>query len=105
MNDDRILSLLGFARKAGRISNGHDAAISSIVKNKAKLCLICSDASQRLKKEFAHACSYDDKNIPLLDCSFDMLTLSKAIGIKAAVVTVNDEGFAKKIYSLYTKND
>ncbi|MGN1419269.1 MAG: L7Ae/L30e/S12e/Gadd45 family ribosomal protein [Acutalibacteraceae bacterium] len=98
--NNKILSLLGLARRAGMLSTGHDAAIGSIVRNKAKLCIICNDASQRLKNEFSHACRFENKNIAFAECSFEMKELSKAIGIKAAVVTVDDEGFAKKIESL-----
>ena len=63
MNNEKILSLLGLARRAGRVSLGHDAAIGSVVKNKAKLCVLSSDASERLKNEFLHAASYENKNI------------------------------------------
>ncbi|MGN1444138.1 MAG: ribosomal L7Ae/L30e/S12e/Gadd45 family protein, partial [Acutalibacteraceae bacterium] len=52
--NDRLLSLLGMARRAGRLAVGHDAAIEAIVKNKAKLCVLCRDASERLKKEMQH---------------------------------------------------
>jgi len=101
MNDEKILSLFGLARRAGRLAPGHDAVIESIVKNKAKLCVLCLDASERLEKEVRHACSYDKKNIPVLKARFDMKELSKAIGTKAAVISINDEGFAKKLLSMF----
>lgn len=101
--NDRLLSMLGLARRAGRLSVGHDASIEAIVRNKAKLCVICSDASERLKKEMRHACSYGGKDIMCLTLNLDILTLSGAIGTKAAVLTVNDEGFAKKIASLHNE--
>ncbi|MBQ8029084.1 MAG: ribosomal L7Ae/L30e/S12e/Gadd45 family protein [Clostridia bacterium] len=104
MKNEKILSLLGLARRAGKISLGHDAAIGAIVKNSAKLCLIASDASQRLKNEFSHACSYEGKTIDFIEIETDMLSLSKAVGSKAAVLTVDDEGFAKKIASLLKSN-
>ncbi len=98
--NEKIFPLLGFARKANKLSLGHDAAISAVVKNSAKLCILCADASDRLKKEFAHACSFDNKNIEiaLLDCS--MTDISKAVGSKCAVLSVNDEGFANAIKKL-----
>lgn len=101
MNNERILSLLGLARRAGKISIGHDAAIGAIVKNKAKLCVMSRDSSERLKKEFSHACEFQNKNIALIILSEDMLSFSKAVGCKCAVLTVDDEGFANKILSLY----
>lgn len=92
------------ARRGGKLSLGHDAAISSIVKNKAKLCIISSEASERLKKEMSHACSFEDKDIPVLITKYETLTLSKAIGSKAAVITVDDEGFAKTLQIRYNED-
>ena len=102
--NDKFLNLLGMARKSGKLSLGHDAAISSIVKNKAKLCIISFEASERLKKEMSHACSFEDKNIPVLITKYETLTLSKAIGSKAAVMTVDDEGFGKALQERYNED-
>lgn len=99
--NEKILSFLGLARRAGRLAPGHDAAIESIVKNKAKLCVLCFDASERLEREIRHGCSYGGKNIPVIKSGFSAGELSKAIGTKAAVVSVNDEGFSKKLLSMF----
>lgn len=97
---DKALSLLGIARRAGKLSTGHDAAVSSVVKDAAKLCIVCCDASDRLKREFSHSCTFRGKNIPVIFAPFTSAELSGAIGIKAAVITVDDEGFAKRIKQL-----
>lgn len=91
-------------RRAGSLCLGHDSGIESIVKNKAKLCVITTGASPRLSSEFKHACSFEGKNITVIDSVYDMVTLSAAVGSKAAVVTVTDEGFAKKLIQLYADN-
>lgn len=98
---DKVLSLLGIARRAGKLSTGHDAAVSSIVKDSAKLRIVSSDASQRLKREISHSCTFGNKDIPVILADFTGADLSAAIGIKAAVITVDDEGFAKRIRQLY----
>ncbi len=100
--NDAILSLLGMVRRSGRLSTGHDAVISAITKNKSKLCLLSREASQRLQNEIKHACGYDNKNIPVIFSRYTTMELSEAIGIKAAVVSVDDEGFAKAIMKKYT---
>jgi ribosomal protein L7Ae-like RNA K-turn-binding protein len=92
------------ARRGGKLSLGHDAAISSIVKNKAKLCIISSEGSDRLKREMLHACNFENKNIPVIITKYETLTLSKAIGSKAAVMTVDDEGFAKALQEKYNED-
>lgn len=103
MNNERILSLLGIARRAGKISLGHDAAIGAIVRNKAKLCIMSAEASARLQKEMSHACSYDEKNIGVIVLEESITALSAAVGCKCAVLTVDDEGFSKSILSLYNQ--
>lgn len=99
--DDRVLSLLGMCRRAGKLSCGHDAAVASIVKNTAKLCILCKDASQRLSGEICHAAEYGSKNIQVLITHYTMPDITRAIGTKAAVLTVDDEGFANRILQLY----
>ena len=100
--NDKFLSLLGMARRAGKVSLGHDAAISSIVKSKACLCVLSAEGSDRLKREVEHACNYQGKSIPLLITDYTISELSFAIGSKAAVITVDDEGFAKALSERYT---
>ena len=101
--NDKFLSLLGMARRSGKMSLGHDAAINAIVKNKAKLCVLSCDGSERLKREMHHACTFQDKNIPLLITDYTLTELSAAIGSKAAVLTVDDEGFGKALTERYNE--
>ncbi len=102
--NDKFLSLLGMARRSGKLSTGHDAVISSVVKSKARLVILSSEGSDRLKNEISHACSYGGKNIPVLFTDYTTGELSKAIGIKAAVISLDDEGFAKAAADKYTNN-
>lgn len=92
------------ARRSGKLSTGHDAVISSVVKNKAKLVVVSAEGSDRLKKEIAHACSYGGKSIPVLFTRYTTKELSQAIGIKAAVISLDDEGFAKAAADKYTND-
>ncbi|MBQ8503374.1 MAG: ribosomal L7Ae/L30e/S12e/Gadd45 family protein [Clostridia bacterium] len=101
--NDKFLSLLGLARRSGRVSLGHDAVINSIVRSKAKLCVMSKDASERLQKEIKHACTYENKNIPVIVTHYDLTELSSAVGSKAAVISVDDEGFAKALTDKYNK--
>lgn len=99
--NEKILSLFGLARRAGKLAPGHDAVIESVVKNRSKLCVLSLDGSERLEREVRHACSFEGKNIPVIKSGFSAGELSKAIGTKAAVISVNDEGFAKKLLSMF----
>ena len=99
--NDKFLSLLGMARRSGNLCLGHDAAVSSVVKNKAQLCVISFEGSERLRREMTHACSFEEKNIPVITVKYTITELSKAIGSKAAVVTVTDENFASALIKRY----
>lgn len=92
------------ARRSGKMSTGHDAVISSVVKNKAKLVIVSCEGSPRLKREIDHACSYEGKSIPVLHIDYTTTALSQAIGIKAAVISLDDEGFAKAAADKYSNN-
>lgn len=101
--NDSFLNMLGLCRRAKMLSAGHDGAFDSISKNKAKLCLLSSDASERLKREFEATAVYKDRNVPLIHLKYTMEQIQKAIGSRAGVITINDEGFAKKLKELNEK--
>ncbi|MCR4925664.1 MAG: ribosomal L7Ae/L30e/S12e/Gadd45 family protein [Clostridiales bacterium] len=103
MNDE-FLGLLGIARRASKLSLGHDAAVTSIKKGKAKLCLLSSDASERLEKEFNYL--LENKKIKIIRHDYSMDELNFAISSRAGVLTVDDDGFAQRISEiLLRRND
>ncbi len=93
--DNNFYNILGLARKAGKIGWGHDAALQTIKRNNAYLCIMTCDSSERLKKEFARACTFDGRNVEMLELEITMDEMRNFIGVKAGVITINDEGFAK----------
>ena len=99
MAQDKFLSLLGICRAAGRLQWGHDACLQSVLRGGAKLCLLASDASERLHREFRRAAA--DHDTAVLETHFTMQQFSDATGCRAGVLTTEDEGFAKKLAALY----
>lgn len=97
MIDIKFYNMLGLARRAGKIGWGHDAAMDAIKKRKAHLCVMTCDASERLKNEFQRACIYDERDVKITVLDKTMEDMRKIIGVKAAVLTVNDEGFANNL--------
>ncbi len=98
---NKILSFLGLARKAGKLIYGHDTVIESIVTEKAKLIILSSDASERLKNEIKHAATYGEKNIMVIESEFLMEEFALSLGKKAAVFSITDQSFAEKIKSMF----
>lgn len=100
MDNPKVLSLLGMSRRAGKLMCGHDGAVGAIRSNVAKLCLLSSDSSERLRKEIERESVYDGRNIPVVTLESDMYEIGHATGLKSAVLAVNDEGFAKAMLKL-----
>ncbi|MCL2508937.1 MAG: 50S ribosomal protein L7ae [Oscillospiraceae bacterium] len=103
--NDRLLSMLGLCRKAGKLGWGHDACLGDIKHGRARACLLMSDASDRLKREFGRAASSGGGTVPVLQTAYTMDMIKGATGYRAGVLTVNDEGFAKKIAELHRNEE
>ncbi len=100
--NNRLLSLLGLARRAGRVSLGFDAVCESAAKGDAALVLAVSDISEGTLKRLRTAVG-ESAEIVLLDCG--MQQLAEAIGKSVRTVSVNDEGFAKKLRLLLSESN
>ncbi len=99
--NDKLLSMLGMCRKAGRISMGHDASIASIKNKKARLCLLCCDLSERAMLEYEKAAeNYGRRKLKVIRTKYSMSEIQMALGKKAGAITINDEGFAVRILEI-----
>ncbi len=63
--NNKALNLLGMARRADKISLGHDASVTSIKEKKAWLCVLSQDASERLKNEMSRLAKPARRNVRL----------------------------------------
>lgn len=96
MNDDRekILSMLGMARRAGKLSTGFEAVKESVKRKKAKLILCSCDLSAKTVKELEFAA----KNfVTVITTDFSMTDISIAVGTKTGCVALCDRGFAEAV--------
>lgn len=100
MEKNKVLSMLGLARRAGRLSMGHDAALSVVIENKAMLLLFASDTSERLRLEFKTAMEKRKIVLPVFYTDITIDEIHFSCGYKAGVIAVNDKNFSKKIISL-----
>lgn len=95
MNQQKLMSILGLAQKAGKVVSGDFAVQGAIKSGKAKLLIIAADASESTKKEYQYLAA--SRNIESY-CFLSKEQLGGAIGkaLRAAVV-ITDEGFTKPI--------
>lgn len=94
--NDKILTLLGFAAKAGKLSYGFDAVRTAVSQKKSKLVLTANDISPKSKKEIDFYCDKFKTQTAVLN-NYDMATISHAIGHKCGIVSINDTSFAQGI--------
>lgn len=89
--------MIGLARRAGKLSMGHDMALESLKKRKAKLIVFCSDVSPRLINEFEKR----NSNVPIIKSDITMDEVHFSVGKKVGVMTVDDENFSKRLIELF----
>lgn len=88
--------ILGLCRKAGKLSMGHDMCKAALNSDKACLCLISEESSDRIKEEFSRLCQMN--SVPFFTLPLSLSEMHSIIGYKAGVITVNDSGFADSIF-------
>ena len=95
MQQDRILSTLGLAMKAGKIASGEFSAEKAVKSHRAFLVIVSAEASENTKKMFRNMCSF--YQVPMYWYE-SKEALGRAIGKQyRASLAVLDEGFAKSL--------
>ena len=91
----KVMGLIGLAKKAGRISCGETACKEAIRMGKSYLIFLAEDTSDNTKKNILDSCKYYNVEHYFLGTKTE---LGHAVGNRYnAVISVNDEGFAKGI--------
>ena len=58
MKNNRVLSLIGLATKAGKTVSGEFSTEKSVKTRKGLLVIVAEDASENTKKKFRNMCSF-----------------------------------------------
>ncbi len=101
--NNKILTLLGFAAKAGKLSYGMDMSRLAVKTGKSFLVVCAFDVSEKSKKEIGF--HTHNKNVPFIvldDVSIE--TVSKSVGRKCGIISVNDKSFAEAIEGGYAND-
>ena len=102
MKRDSVLSLIGIAKKAGKISAGEFQTEHAVKSGKASLVIISEEASENTKKKFRNMCAFYE--VPIF-CYGTKDALGAAVGCEfRASIAVTDAGLSqsleKKIVSM-----
>jgi ribosomal protein L7Ae-like RNA K-turn-binding protein len=102
MQNSPILSRLGFARKAGKLLIGFEKSKEACQKGKARLIVVATDISAKTEKEIRY---FGGEKVEVIKIAENLETLSAAIGVRAGVVALTDQGFADAVISLYKEDN
>ncbi len=94
MKQDKVLSLIGLATKAGRTVSGEFMTEREVKSGRATLVIVAGDSSENTKKKFRDMCEF--YKVPIYFYG-DKDTLGHAMGKEfRASLAILDEGFAKQ---------
>ncbi|MCH5201630.1 MAG: ribosomal L7Ae/L30e/S12e/Gadd45 family protein [Oscillospiraceae bacterium] len=99
--NDRLLSILGLCRRAGKIVLGTDPVTESIVTNKAFAVIMAKDFSRNSQKGILKASHMCNVKTYVINRTKD--ELGTALGKYCAVAAITDRGFSDKIQELILK--
>ena len=92
-NNNKVLSLLGLATKAGKVASGEFSTEKSVKTGKGFLVLVADDASQNTRKKFQNMCDFYEVPIYFIANKEE---LGRFCGKEfRASLAVQDENFAK----------
>jgi len=99
MNDctEKILSVLGLARKAGAITAGTELVIDSMRRGKARLVYISSEVSDGTLKKLKDKAAFYKVRAEVLDATMDELAHRVGFLRPTAAVSLTDRNFLKLI--------
>lgn len=95
LKQDKILSMLGLAEKAGKIASGEFCSEKAVKSGKAFLVIVAADASDNTKKMFRNMCEF--YHVPMYTYATKD-ELGHYIGKQyRASLAVTDEGFSRTL--------
>lgn len=92
---NKTLSTLGICRKAGKLILGYDETAKGMEQGTAKLLVLASDLSPKSEKEITRLADRQKITTVRLDATMDELWY--ALGKRAGILAVTDQGLADKI--------
>lgn len=100
--EKKVLSMLGLARRAGKVVSGEFSTEKAVKTGKAFLAIVAVDASENTQKMFRDMCRFYEVPLCVIGTKEE---LGHAIGQQMrASAAVTDENFAHTILKM-TKNE
>ena len=105
--NNKLIGLLGIARRSGHILIGFDAVRAALLAKKAQLVLLASDCSPKTEKELRFAGQEARCPIQMTDGTKEEIAAALGLQKPVAAVATDDFGFATAMqkHSTHTKED
>lgn len=100
---NKLLSMLGLARRAGKLAPGFDAAAEALRAGKAAGAVACADISEKTYKNLKYEA--DRAGVPVMRLRAESTEAGGAVGKRAGVFAICDAGFFKAIKELNENQD
>ena len=95
MNQNKVLSYVGLATKAGKVASGEFSTEKAVKEGKACLVIVATNASDNTKKMFTNMCAYYEVPIYFIGEKYE---LGHAMGKEfRASLAILDQGLANAI--------
>lgn len=95
MKDNKVLSLIGLATKAGKVASGEFSTEKAVKSGKAAMVIVADNASDNTKKMFRNMCTYYKVPLYFFGAKEE---LGHAMGKELrASLALLDDGFAKAV--------
>lgn len=92
---NKVLNLLGIARRAGKLVMGTDSLLNTLPSKKIKLIMMANDVSESTYDKIDKKAYY--YKVPVIN-KFSTEELSQALGVSSIkIIGIIDEGFVKSI--------
>ena len=98
MKMNKIVTMLGFAKRAKKLASGANAVQRSILFGKSYLVIIAADAGDSLKRKFTRLCEENEVKV-LIYSSNEELSMMTHEDNKS-IYSVENEELAKQVYNL-----
>ena len=94
----KLITMLGFAKRARQLSSGANAVQRSILYGKSYLVIIAGDAGDSLKRKFTRLCEENEVRF-LIYSSNEELSMMTHEDNKS-IYSVENEELAKQVYNI-----
>ncbi len=93
--NNKLLGMIGLAKRAGRVQTGEDICSRAVRNRRSRLVIVACDAADNTKKSITDTCKH--YNVRCIEAA-TKAELGNCTGADSrAVVSVNDDNFAKAI--------